>query len=262
MKHKIIAAVRTKNEEWIVDRTLRALEKFCETVIVYDDGSTDNTEMICRSHDCVEWHTNPPRDAHIWNAGQQATELWNLATSHDPDYVFILDADEIPTPSVVDFFDSVNEDINLWHTRMVNLFGDDQHYRTDQYRTRSGININWDPFAPNSWKKHTLVKYKKDHNYNYEPLKVGLGSFGPVHPAPNNTPHPHQATEDFYIIHYGKISPAFLSGEKQQFYARNDAATGKGTYESRLNHHMACSGFSDEEPHTLVKCKEEWFWKN
>ena len=262
MKHKIIAAVRTKNESWIIDRTLKALGNFCEKVVVYDDGSQDNTEGICRSYDFVDWQVAPPRQTDVWNAGQQATELWHLAESYDPDYIFILDADEIPTPSVVSFFDSINKDINLWHTRMVNLFHDDNHYRVDQYRTPSGVNINWDPFGPNSWKKHALIKYQKDHNYSYEPLKVGLGSFGPLHPAPNNTPGPHQATEDFYIIHYGKISPGFLSGEKQKFYARNDAETGKGTYESRLRHHMSCSGFGDDEPRTLVRCKEEWFWKS
>ena len=143
---------------------------------------------------------------------------------------------------------------------MVNLFKDDRHYRTDSYVSESGSNINWNPFSNNAWSKHALIKYDKDFKYSYEPLRVGLGSFGPVHPAPNNTPTPHVPTEDFYIIHYGKISPSFLSGDKQRFYARNDEAAGVGSYESRLRHHMACSGLGKEKL-TLVPCKEEWFWK-
>ena len=259
MKHKLVVGMRTKNESWIIDKTLQSMGNFCDTVVIYDDQSTDNTEEICRSYKFVDWRLASPRDEFLWNAGQQATDLLNFVGEHDPDYVFILDADEIPTPSVLDFFDSIDERVNLWKIRMVNLFKDDKHYRTDRYVSESGSNINWDPFSQNAWSKHALIKYNKDFKYSYEPLRVGLGSFGPVHPAPNNTPSPHSSTEDFYIIHYGKISPSFLSGEKQKFYAKNDEAAGVGSYESRLKHHMVCSGFGKEKL-TLVPCKEEWFW--
>jgi len=260
MNYKIVAALRTKNESWIVDKTLKSLSHFCDTAVVYDDQSSDNTEEICRSYDFVDWRVAPPRDPYVWCAGQQATDLLRFAESHDPDYIFMLDADEIPTPSVVGFFDSINEDINLWRTRMVNL-ENNSHYRIDSYTTRFGVNINWDPFAKNSWKKHTIMKYNKGFQYTYEPLKVGLGSFGPFHPAPNNVPNPHMQTEDFYILHYGRTSPRYRSGQKQQFLAKNDEITGVGTYEDRLTHHMGCSGLGDDTPPTLIKCKEEWFWK-
>ena len=252
--------MRTKDEDWIIDKTLRCLANFCEKVVIYDDQSTDRTEEICRSHDFVDWRAGPPRDEFFWNAGQQATDLFNFVSEHDPDYVFMLDADEIPTPSVIDFFDSINGGVNLWKTRMVNLFKDDKHYRTDRYVSQTGSNIDWNPFSADAWSKHTLLKYNKNFNYSYEPLMIGLGSFGRFHPAPNNTPPPQSPTEDFYIIHYGKISPSFLSGKKQEFYARNDEAAGVGSYESRLRHHISCSGFGKEKT-TLVRCKEEWFWK-
>ena len=262
MKHKIVVGMRTKNESWIINKTLKSLSNFCDTVVIYDDGSIDNTEEICRSYEFVDWKVAPARQQYVWNAGQQITNLFKMVSSHNPDYMFILDADEIPTPSVVTFLNNINEDINVWRTRMINLFGDDTHYRIDQYRTRTGININWNPFSQNAWKKYTLIKFDKNFNYSYEPLKIGLGSFGPIHPAPNNIPEPHRETDDFYIMHYGKISPAFMSGEKQRFYAKNDEMMGVGSYESRYIHHMSCSGFGEDEPKTLIKCKDEWFWEN
>jgi glycosyltransferase involved in cell wall biosynthesis len=261
MKHKIVVGMRTKNEDWIIDKTLQSLSNFCHTVVIYDDQSTDDTEEICRSYKFVDWKSGSPRNPHLWEAGQQATDVFNFVKPHNPDYIFILDADEIPTPSVIDFFDSLDEEVNLWKIRMINLFKDDKHYRTDQYVSKSGSNINWNPFSKNAWSKHALIKYDKNFSYSYEPLRIGLGSFGPFHPAPNNTPIPHGLVENFYIVHYGKISPDFVSGKKQKFYAKNDEASGIGNYESRLKHHMDGSGLYADEPCTLIPCQEEWFWK-
>jgi glycosyltransferase involved in cell wall biosynthesis len=262
MKHKVVCAMRTKNEEWIINKTLKSLSNFCHSVIIYDDNSEDRTLEICRSWDFVEIIPGAKRDEYFWNAGEQAQILFEKVETQTPDYILMLDADEIPTPSIMDFIDNIPEDINLFKTRMINLTPDEKHYRIDSYRTPSGINIDWNPFSKNAWSKHTLMKYNKDINYTYQPYKIGLGSFGPTHPAPNNVPRPHLSTEDFHIIHYGKISPGFLSGEKQKFYAMNDFKTGKGEYEQRLRHHMICSGFGKEEPRNYVECNPEWFWRN
>jgi len=210
MKFKVVVGMRTKNENWIIDKTLKALSNFCDTVVIYDDQSTDNTEEICKSYDFVDWNSSPSRDPYIWNAGQQATDVFKFVEKHDPDYILMLDADEIPTPSIINFFDSIDGEVNLWKTRMVNLIRDQYHYRTDKYRTTAGVNINWNPFGDEAWSKHTLMKYNKEHSYTYEPLKIGLGSFGPVHPAPNNVPSPHKSTEDFYIFNNAQGSTALL----------------------------------------------------
>ena len=46
MNKKVIAGLTSKDEDWVIDKTLNSLVQYCEKVIVYDDGSTDNTESI------------------------------------------------------------------------------------------------------------------------------------------------------------------------------------------------------------------------
>ena len=39
----------TKNEEWIVGKTLKVLSIFCDKIIILDDNSSDKTKEICES---------------------------------------------------------------------------------------------------------------------------------------------------------------------------------------------------------------------
>jgi len=259
MKHKIVAGLTTKNEEWIVAKTINCLTKFCDSIIVYDDGSDDRTEEICRSYEKVKWYTRPPHDPLKREEALQRFELINILKKHDLDYALLLDADEIPTPSIVNFINNIDEDVHLWQARMINLWGSEKHYRVDSFKTEHGAQVNWDPFLSNSWKKYPFLKFDKNFDYTYN-LKVQKGGCSRYHPSPENVPNPVKFQEDFYIIHYGKIAPSFLSGERLKFYARIEEMAGKGTYESRLKHHQVCSGLNPYGETKLKECKKEWFW--
>ena len=78
MKHKVVAGVRTKDEEWIIEKTLAALQNFCHKVVVYDDNSIDKTKEMCNSFDVVDWHEGPPRNPLIWKAGEQFSDLLSM----------------------------------------------------------------------------------------------------------------------------------------------------------------------------------------
>ena len=68
------------------------------------------------------------------------------------------------------------------------------------------------PFLNNGWRKHILLKYNKNFNYSYNEEKI-IGGISNHHPLPEIMPEPIKNTEDFYIIHYGKIALQYISGE-------------------------------------------------
>jgi len=261
MKYKLVAGVIAKDEEWIIDKTVSALTRFCDLVVVYDDGSTDKTEAICRSYDKVVWKVRPSHDPLVREEAKQRLELIDLVGEHDPDYVLLLDADEIPTPSIVPFLDTVESPVrrntNLFRTRMINLWEDESKYRVDSYITRFGTSVQWDPFTPNAWVKFPLLKYDRNERYAYN-LHVQKGGCSRYHPAPQNVPDPVENQEDFYIMHYGKLASDFINGERFKFYARIEALDGRGSYEQRLGWHM-----EHNRHHTCETrpTKKEWFWK-
>ena len=137
------------------------------------------------------------------NLNVDLTEAGEAAIA-DGDYILFLDCDEIPTPNFLDFMENIDESVNLWSLRFINLYEDEKHYRVDNFVTRSGVPINWNPFRGSGWRKWALMKYDSSQKYDYD-ITCERGPVGKLHPAPGNTLYPHKETEDFYIIHYGKI---------------------------------------------------------
>ena len=171
----------------------------------------------------------------------------------------MLDADEIPTPSFINFFKNIDKSVNCWCVRFINLFKDENHYRKDNFITPTGVRMTHDPFLNNGWRKHILLKYDKNFNYSYNKKKI-IGGISNHHPLPEIMPEPIKNTEDFYIIHYGKIAPRYISGEKDKLYAEIEVAAGRGSYQKRLLHHYLCrTGYGKNGPE-YEECKKKWFW--
>ena len=55
MKYNLVAAIPVKDEEWIIGKTLDSLSRFCNKIVVQDDGSLDKTKEICESFDKVDF---------------------------------------------------------------------------------------------------------------------------------------------------------------------------------------------------------------
>tara|TARA_R100001082_G_C4364216_1_gene160990 strand:+ start:874 stop:1650 length:777 start_codon:yes stop_codon:yes gene_type:complete len=250
MKKSVIAKVGVKDEEVIIDRLLSALDQFCEKIIIVDDGSTDGTEEICRGYEKVEWHKNIEHDWRVRCDGHQHMIAIEAIKPHNPDYVLSLDADEIPFRNMPEFIDDLDDSINLWKLPFVQLWGDEFHHRTDSFRTEEGTNINWNAFN-NGPIKGSLFKWINGFDYKYRLDKHLL----PMEPY--NVPEPHQTTHETGILHYGKLSDHFKSGEKDHHYSIMRSHTLGGSIQERIKHHEGCRS---EETLTLEKINPDWIW--
>ena len=250
MKKSVIAKVGVKNEEAIIDRLLSALNQFCEKIIIVDDGSIDKTEEICRGYDRVEWYKNIEHDWRIRCDGNQHMIAIDAIKPHNPDYVLSLDADEIPFRNIPEFIDGLDDSVNLWKLPFVQLWGDEFHHRTDKFIMTDGTNVNYDAFN-NGPTKGSLFRWIDDFDYQYRLDKHILLM------EPYNVPEPHAVSYDTGILHYGKISEFFKSGEKDYSYAVMRSHTLGLNLEKRLKHHADARS---EETLTLTKINPDWIW--
>ena len=116
-------------------------------VVLVNDGSTDNSEAVCREfadkYDNVFLYSKE-------NEGLSKTRNYGLARSHGK-YIFFLDSDDNlradTVKSVTDFFDTVYDEVDLVTYRIIQYYGEKPvivHYR---YRTltKTGVYDLTDP---------------------------------------------------------------------------------------------------------------------
>ena len=253
MKYNIVSALCIRNEEWILPRTLDILSAFSNKIIILDDNSTDNTKDICLSYDKVDYEDWPARENMILRQeGLRKQRNIDRVKQYNPDYVFFVDADEIPTPNIMDFFDKIDESINLWTLPWYHLWKDEDHYRVDSFVTKHGVPIKMDPFGGAQRKGH-IMKYDTTIDYKFD---VSLHKSVPMEPM--NIPKPHSTIDNVGIIHYGKIRNSFLNGEKNKYYAKVESQTQNHNYEQRIVHHELCKDESTLRLENLCPSMKDW----
>lgn len=108
MKPTIFCLTPVKNEEWIIDRFLKAASIWADHIIISDQGSTDKTIEIAKKYDKVIIIDNS--DLKDFNEQKMREPLFNEARKFPGKKLLIsLDADELLTPN----FDSPEWDTIL-----------------------------------------------------------------------------------------------------------------------------------------------------
>jgi glycosyltransferase involved in cell wall biosynthesis len=94
----IVAMYRIKNVERWIGKSLESVSKICNKIVIVDDGSTDDTVKICKTFSSVV-------DIHeqnnlVFDETRDKNLLLQMALKYDPDYILVLDGDEIIMPGM------------------------------------------------------------------------------------------------------------------------------------------------------------------
>lgn len=94
-KSKIAAIMCVRNEEYHLPTFLKHIQPYVDFIVAVDDGSTDKTYEILKSHPlCKKIVKLPPHDSEDWNEADNRKMVIDLAKKSRADWVLCCDPDE------------------------------------------------------------------------------------------------------------------------------------------------------------------------
>ncbi len=132
-KPRIICQMRIKNEEaWLRD-VLDSMARIADGIVILDDGSTDRTPEICRSHPAVVQYVHQI-EATI-DEVRDKNRLLKMAMKENPDWILCMDGDEIFEQSaperILEAIRTCPPDVSVLDIEFLYMWDDMEHYRVD-----------------------------------------------------------------------------------------------------------------------------------
>ncbi len=122
----LTATLRVKNEAHNLPRCLANLERFCDHIVAYDDGSTDDTVEILKAHPKVR-HVVSFEKGFYHETMDRSISL-ALATLTNPDWIFRIDPDEELEDRGIELIPKLMEmdDYKAWAFKRINFVGGEE----------------------------------------------------------------------------------------------------------------------------------------
>lgn len=198
---------RVKNEARWIEKSIRSIYDICDEMVVFDDGSTDDTVSICSKFDKVV-DIYRQRDLPL-DETRDRNHLLQMAIKRHPDYILYIDGDEILMPNAKDILfeemSTLYPDADVYEFQLLTLWDGQNKYRTD------GIFGNY-------WQKrlHSMKNQPKDMHYKNSPYSGNLhcGNL-------NNFVEDHAVRSRVKIYHCASFDEK-LRRKKYEYYNRID----------------------------------------
>ncbi|MBC7105201.1 MAG: glycosyltransferase [Firmicutes bacterium] len=192
-KSGITLAMLVRNEaDRYLELVLGHAARYVERAVILDDASEDGTVAVCRRvlRDLpLTLVSNKEPSFH--NEVALRRQLWTLVTNTRPDWILILDADEIFEDRAAEELPRLAADpqVDVYYFRLYDMW-DENHYREDEF-----------------WRAHQyyrpfMVRYRPGFPYRWRETPQHCGRF------PGNITEFRGATSNLRIKHLGWMRPA------------------------------------------------------
>ena len=140
---KVIVILPVKNEEWILNETLKNFSSFADQIIIADQRSTDKTREICSRFEKVKIIENP----YEGHSNKVRWLLLDEARKIKGKKLFIcLDADEFISPNFIKEIKNIGEKSSTpiaFSSLWLQLYDDGKKYRVDYHWKTNKKEFAW-----------------------------------------------------------------------------------------------------------------------
>ncbi len=201
--------VHNEANRWLTD-ALRAHRSFIDEAVIIDDGSTDDTvDVIRRELEGLPLrvvHNDTPRFS---NEVELRKQQWEETVATNPDWLLILDADEILEPRATSIIPELirRTDYAVFAFSLYD-FWNTTHYRDDEW------------WCAHKSPRPFLVRYTPDFRYCWKETAQHCGRM------PQNVVELPSAAVDLRVKHMGWASPS----ERARKHARYQSLDPEGRF--------------------------------
>ena len=232
MSNLIVGSLVYNEEHKFLEQYLSGISKIADKLILIDDGSTDNSLLICKKYSNDVWVTN---NLFKINESKLRQLLWDkcIEQCEDNDFILIQDCDELYTESSLQHFHQVINAADKIQADAISFYLYDM-WNNKQYREEPPY---WTA-SQRYWVK--CIRYKKNYTYYWNENKLHCGSL-PINAYCCALPSRLQ-------IKHMAYSTLELRKKKVEFYNNLDpyAEYGiKAQYDSILNENPILKDFKD-----------------
>jgi len=233
---KIISLIPVKNEDWILNYTLKNVSKFSDHIIVADQMSEDKSREICKKYKKVilldnkeKFHSNKIR----WHMLDTARNF------EGNNLIFSIDADEFISPLIINEIENIKNQIKPGTTisfQWIQLWKSLQFYRNDGVWQNS--------FKPIAFWDDRKMDYVREHITNDHIGRV-----------PYDKPYPNVKMEKYPLLHL-QFAAWKKSQIKQAWYRCSEIILEKNKSAKHINHTYAET--FDSKQVKLKTIQPEW----